>query len=85
MLNVARAGEGVNDILRVGADHVDLLDFSLALGFDAQFDGHPEESRSWFDLADGAEALVVAEAVNAYLLVNSRRACAVNPLPKRRE
>ena len=66
--DAARAAEGVDDILRVGADDVDLLVFGFAVGLDAQLDRHAEEVEILLDFADGAEALVVAEAVNGVLV-----------------
>ena len=42
--------------------------YGFAVGFDAQLDGHAEEVEVLVDVADGAEALVVAEAVDGVLV-----------------
>jgi hypothetical protein len=68
--DAARAAEGIHDVLRIGADDFDLLGFGFAVGFYAQVDGHAEEVEVLLNFADGAEALVVAEAVDGVLVVN---------------
>ena len=78
--DVARAAEGIDDVLGVGADDVDSLIFGFAVGFDAQVDGHAEEVEVLVDLADGAEALVIAEAVDGVLVGEGGSAGAVDPL-----
>ena len=78
--DAARAAEGVDDVLRVGADDVDLLVYGFAVGFDAQIDRHAEEVEILIDFADGAEALVVAQPVDGVLVGELRRAGAVDPL-----
>ena len=80
----ARPAEGVHHVLGVGAHHVHLLDFGLAVGFDAQFDRHPEQVQVLLNLADGAEALVVAQPVDGVFVRELRRAGAVYPLRKKR-
>ena len=82
--DVAGTAEGVDDVLGVGADDVDLLVFGFAVGFDAQIDGHAEEVEVLVDFADGAEALVVAEAVDGVLVGEGGRAGAVDPLGEER-
>ena len=56
------------------------LVFGLAVGLDAQLDRHAEEVEVLADLADGAEALVVAQPVDGVLVGELRRAGAVDPL-----
>ena len=58
------------------------LIYGFAVGFDAQVDGHAEEVEVLVDLADGAEALVVAEAIDGVLVSERGRAGAVDPLGK---
>ena len=66
--------------MRVGAGDVDAAVFGLAVGLDAQLDGHAEEVEVLVDGADGAEALVVAEAEDGVLVGEGGRAGAVEPL-----
>ena len=80
MADAARAAEGVDDVLRVGARRRRSSGFGLAVGFDAQLDRHAEEVEVLVNLADGAEALVVAQAVDGVLVGELRRAGAVDPL-----
>ena len=82
--DAARAAEGVDNVLGFGADHIDLLVLGFAVGLDAELDGHAEEVEILVDLADGAEALVVAEAVDGVLVGEGRRAGAVDPLGEER-
>ena len=56
------------------------FDLGLAVGFDAQLDGHAEEVEVLRDLPDGAEALVVAEPVDGVLVGEVGGAGAVEPL-----
>ena len=84
MADAAGTAEGVDDELRVGADDVDFLVHGLAVGLDAEIDGHAEEVEVLVDEADGAEALVVAEAVDGVLVVEGRCAGAVDPLGEER-
>ena len=82
--DVARTPEGIHDILRVGADDVHALGLSFAVGFDAQFDGHVEEVEILLDLADGAKALVIAEAIDGVFVGESGRAGPIEPLGEER-
>jgi hypothetical protein len=82
--DAARAAEGVDDKLRVGAHHVDLLGFGLAVGLDAQLDRHAEEVEVLADLADGAEALVVAQPVDGVLVGELRARRCRRPIARRR-
>ncbi len=52
----------------------------FAFGFDAEIDGHAEEVEVLVDVADGAEALVIAEAIDGVLVGEGGRAGAVDPL-----
>ena len=78
--DVARAAEGIDDVLRVGADDVDLLILGFAVGFNAQVHGHAEEVEVLVDLADGAEALAIAEAVDGVFVGEGGSAGAIDPL-----
>ena len=82
--DAARTAEGIDDVLRVGADDVDLLVFGFAVGFNAQIHGHAEEVEVLIDLADGAEAFVIAEAVDGVLVGEGGSAGAVDPLGEER-
>ena len=62
--DAARPPEGVDHVLGIGADDVDLLVHGFAVGLNAQVDRHAEEVEILVDLADGAEALVVAQPVD---------------------
>ena len=78
------AAKGIHDVLRISADDFDLLVFGLAVGFNAQVDGHAEEVEVLLNLADGPEALVVAEAIVGVLVSKFGRAGTVDPLGKER-
>ncbi len=80
--DAARPAEGIHHVLRIGAHHLDLLGFGLAVGLDAQLHRHAEEVEVLLNLADGAEALVVAQPVDGVLVGELRRAGAVDPLRK---
>ena len=80
--NMTRTAESVDDVLRVGADHVHSLHFCFAFGLDAQFDRHIEEVEILADLTDGAEALVVAQPVDGVLVDELRGPGAIQPLRK---
>ncbi len=60
------------------------LDLGFAVGFDAQFHGHAEEVEVLVDLADGAKALVIAEAIDGVFVGEERSAGTVEPLCKER-
>ena len=78
--DAAGASEGFDGVAGIRAGDVDAADLGFALGLDAELDGHAEEVEVLRDGADGAEALVVAEAVDGVLVGELRGAGAVNPL-----
>src|ERR1700722_16390302 len=81
---MARAAEGVHDILGVSADDVDLLIFGFAVGFNAKIDGHSEEVEVLVDLADGTKSLIVPQPVDGVLVGEGWRTGAIDPLTKER-
>src|SRR6185503_13013495 len=81
--DAARASEGIDDVLGVGSDDVDSAVFGLAVGLNAQLDGHVEEVEVLLDFADGAEAFVAAEAVDGVLIGEIGRSGSVEPLRKK--
>ncbi len=78
--DAARAAEGLDRVAGVSAGDVDAADFGFAFGLNAELDGHAEEVEILRDGADGAEALVVAEAVDGVFVRELRGAGAVDPL-----
>src|SRR6185312_2682036 len=82
--DAARATEGIDDVLGVGADDLDASVFGFAIGFDAQLDRHVEEGEVLPDFADSAEALVIAEAVDGVVVGEIGRSGAVEPLREER-
>ena len=70
--DVAGAAEGFDGEGGLVAGEVDAAVFGLAFGFDAELDGHLEEVEVLRDGADGAEALVVAEAEDGVLSARTR-------------
>ncbi len=78
--DAAGAAEGFDGVLRVGAGDVDAADLGFAVGLDAEFDRHAEEVEVLGDGADGAEALVVAEAEDGVLVGEGGGSGAVEPL-----
>ncbi len=78
--DAAGTAEGVNDELGVCADDVDFLIDGFAFGIHADVDGHVEEVEVLGDVADGAEALVIAEAIDAVFVFEGGRAGAIDPL-----
>ncbi len=79
-LDTAGAAEGFDGVLGVRAGDVDAADFGFAVGLDAELDGHAEEVEILGDGADGAEALVVAEAIDGELVSEGGGTGAVEPL-----
>src|ERR1019366_4969802 len=77
--DAAGPAECVHYVLRISADDLDSLRFSLAFGFDAYFHRHAEEVEVLLNLPDCAKALVVAQAVDGVLVRELRRSCAVHP------
>jgi len=66
--------------LRTGAHHIDFFGFGFAVCIHAQLHRHAEEVKVLLNLADGAEALVVAQPVDGELAGELRSSGAVYPL-----
>jgi len=78
--DAARAAEGFDGEVALGAGDIDAADLGLAVGFDAELYRHAEEVEVLCDGADGAEALVVAEAEDGVLVGEGGGSGAVAPL-----